>query len=221
MAPTPNMAKNLADLLQSGVHGAKQQEKKEDKKEEQPSDNLNEQINKMCASTEEPKESKKEEVREIKIQKENPISCHICEAPFPSENLFKSHMITVHETEDVSTNKDDDWTLLDKATTPEKEEQPSAPSAEPEEPAQGASGTLYPSLDESEPKKAQEEAKEPEAKKKPDYSNLKPKVRVAIEAMENMGFSNEDGWLTNLLEKYDGDIGKVLDLLQPVKPVRT
>merc|ERR1711963_1154632 len=37
-------------------------------------------------------------------------------------------MITVHETEDVSTNKDDDWTLLDKATTPEKEEQPSAPS---------------------------------------------------------------------------------------------
>merc|ERR1712211_137021 len=115
-------------------------------------------------------------------------------------------------------NKDDDWTLLDKATTPEKEEQP---SAEPEEPAQGVSGTLYPSLEEPEPKKTQEEAKEPEAKKKPDYSNLKPKVRVAIEAMENMGFSNEDGWLTNLLEKYDGDIGKVLDLLQPVKPVRT
>merc|ERR1712107_751887 len=68
----------------------------------------------------EPKESKKEEVREIKIQKNNPISCHICQAPFPSENLFKSHMITVHETEDVSTNKDDDWTLLDKATTPER-----------------------------------------------------------------------------------------------------
>merc|ERR1711963_712821 len=67
-------------------------------------------------------EKKEDEVREIKIQKENPISCHICQAPFPSENLFKSHMITVHETEDVSTNKDDDWTLLDKATTPEKEE---------------------------------------------------------------------------------------------------
>merc|ERR1712213_292051 len=219
MAPTPNLAKDLAVLNQ--VLRANHQEKKEDDKKEKPSDDLNEQINKMWASAEEPKESKKEEVREIKIQKENPISCRECEAPIPSENLFKSHMITVHETEDVSTNKDDDWTLLDKATTPEKEKQPSAPSAEPEEPAQGASGTLYPSLDESEPKKAQEEAKEPEAKKKPDYSNLKPKVRVAIEAMENMGFSNEDGWLTNLLEKYDGDIGKVLDLLQPVKPVRT
>ena len=165
-------------------------------------------------------ETKKEEVREIKIQKENPISCQICEAPFPSDNLFKSHMITVHETEDVSTNKDDDWTILDKATTPEeKEEEPSAPSAGHEEPTQGASGTLYPSLEE--PEKTQEQVKEPEAKKKPDYSNLKPKVRVAIEAMENMGFSNEDGWLTSLLEKYDGDIGKVLDLLQPVKPVRT
>jgi len=46
------------------------------------------------------------------------------------------------------------------------------------------------------------------------------KVQVAIQAMENMGFSNEDGWLSSLLEKYDGDIGKVLDLLQPVKPVR-
>merc|ERR1712018_700600 len=118
MAPTPNLAKDLADLMQSRVLGTKQQEKKEDNKEEKPSDNLNEQINKMWASAEEPKESKKEEVREIKIQKENPISCHICQAPFPSENLFKSHMITVHETEDVSTNKDDDWPLLDKATTP-------------------------------------------------------------------------------------------------------
>merc|ERR1712213_109659 len=92
MAPTPNLAKDIADLMQSRVLGTKQQEKKEDNKEEKPSDNLNE---------------------EIKIQKENPISCHICQAPFPSENLFKSHMITVHETEDVSTNKDDDWTLLD------------------------------------------------------------------------------------------------------------
>merc|ERR1712213_239948 len=178
MAPTPNLAKDIADLMQSRVLGTKQQEKKEDNKEEKPSDNLNEQINKMWASAEEPKESKKGEVREIKIQKENPISCHICEAPFPSENLFKSHMITVHETEDVSTNKDDDWTLLDKATTPEKEEQPSAPSAEPEEPAQGASGTLYPSLEEPEPKKAQEEAKEPEAKKKPDYPTSNPRLEL-------------------------------------------
>merc|ERR1711963_891765 len=82
MAPTPNLAKDLAVLNQ--VLRANHQEKKEDDKKEKPSNNLNEQINKMWASAEEPKESKKDEVREIKIQKENPISCHICQAPFPS-----------------------------------------------------------------------------------------------------------------------------------------
>ena len=114
---------------------------------------------------------------------------------------------------------DEEWTLLDKAASPVKDN-PSAPAkedvvAEPSAPVQegasgtseasGASGVLYPKLDET---------------KKPDYSHLSMKVQVAIQAMENMGFSNEDGWLTGLLEKYDGDIGKVLDLLQPVKPVR-
>merc|ERR1719245_952698 len=65
MAPTPNLAKDLAVLDQ--VLRANHQEKKEDDKKEKPSDDLNEQINKMWASAEEPKESKKE-VREIKIQ---------------------------------------------------------------------------------------------------------------------------------------------------------
>jgi len=44
-----------------------------------------------------------------------------------------------------------------------------------------------------------------------------PRIQVALQAMINMGFNNEGGWLTNLLEVKDGDIGKVLDILQPAR----
>ena len=44
-----------------------------------------------------------------------------------------------------------------------------------------------------------------------------PRIQGASLAMMNMGFSNEGGCLTKLLEAKDGDIGKVLDILQPVK----
>lgn len=50
---------------------------------------------------------------------------------------------------------------------------------------------------------------------------LSPKIKVALQAMENMGFNNDDGWLSDLLSKYDGDIGKVLDLINHAKPMRT
>merc|ERR1719410_2674396 len=42
------------------------------------------------------------------------------------------------------------------------------------------------------------------------------KVQVAVQAMMKMGFSNEGGWLTRLLETQNADIGKTLDILQPV-----
>merc|ERR1712047_137287 len=85
---------------------------------------------------------------------------------------------------------DEEWTVLDKAGSPEPK---------------GAEA-LYPQLQEK--------------KESIDVSSLSPKVQVALLAMENMGFTNDGGWLSNLLTKYDGDIGKVLDLLSPAKPVR-
>merc|ERR1719367_950270 len=42
---------------------------------------------------------------------------------------------------------------------------------------------------------------------------LSPKIKVALQAMENMGFNNDNDWLSDLLMKYNGDIGKVLDLI--------
>merc|ERR1712142_1442228 len=44
-----------------------------------------------------------------------------------------------------------------------------------------------------------------------------PKIQVAVQAMMNMGFTNEGGWLGSLLEAKNGDIGKVLNIMQPIR----
>ena len=71
---------------------------------------------------------------------------------------------------------------------------------------------LYPSLAENSPEPAAAGAATA-----PAVQHVDPKIEVALQAMKNMGFSNEGGWLTSLLEAKNGDIGKVLDILQPVR----
>jgi sequestosome 1 len=40
---------------------------------------------------------------------------------------------------------------------------------------------------------------------------------MAIRSMMAMGFNNEGGWLTRLLETVDGNIPRALEFLQPHK----
>uniref|UniRef100_A0A336KG47 CSON006313 protein n=1 Tax=Culicoides sonorensis TaxID=179676 RepID=A0A336KG47_CULSO len=49
----------------------------------------------------------------------------------------------------------------------------------------------------------------------PKVYHPKPHINQAIHTMEGMGFSNDGGWLTSLLDTVDGNIPRALDLLQP------
>merc|ERR1712001_693076 len=120
------------------------------------------------------------------------------------------------EVDETQAKKSDveEWTILDKSNSPTPDKEMPKNTTPNDSPQQGAEA-LYPKLDDN-----TTTTKIEEIKIQIDLSKYSMKVQVAIQAMENMGFSNEDGWLSGLLGKYDGDIGKVLDLLQPVKPVR-
>merc|ERR1719411_1667899 len=111
----------------------------------------------------------------------------------------------------INEEKKEDSAPAQKAATPSDDEEDWTVLTDKKEggaAGQEPSPSLYPTLTESPP------ADIPSA---PVASHPDPKIQVALQAMMNMGFSNEGGWLSSLLEAKNGDIGKVLDILQPVK----
>jgi sequestosome 1 len=116
-------------------------------------------------------------------------------------------------------DEDDEWTVVTKS---------SEARHEPE--AKDDAAALYPQLPSSEEssqtlnheteKKEEVQVEAEKRKESAVASHPDPRIQVALQAMMNMGFTNDGGWLTQLLETKQGDIGKVLDVLQPVHPNR-
>merc|ERR1712107_807282 len=102
-----------------------------------------------------------------------------------------------------------------KATTPSDDEEEWTVVSDKKDKEDDHQGSLYPDLSETKLKEAAtESSRTPTA---PVANHPDPRIQVALQAMMNMGFTNDGGWLSSLLEAKNGDIGKVLDILQPVK----
>merc|ERR1711963_611597 len=113
------------------------------------------------------------------------------------------------ESQDISVSGQD--TPVKESSAPEKENTSSSQEEEKDSDVDKTvtEVSLAPELKESADKST------PSLNSNEDHSD--GKVQVAVQAMMNMGFSNEGGWLTRLLETQNADIGKTLDILQPAR----
>merc|ERR1719471_1111249 len=141
---------------------------------------------------------------DVKIDIETPEgrkSCHVSKQSAPTQKEEEKQQEKTKEgsVEKSATPSDDEdeWTVL----TDKKEEK-------------DKDGLLYPSLvDTTDTKSAPTTTEETAAAVVPSApvaTHPDPRIQVALQAMMNMGFSNEGGWLSSLLEAKNGDIGKVL-----------
>merc|ERR1711953_1131049 len=116
----------------------------------------------------------------------------------PRMKKVRDEMIKIHQqVHNLKISDVEEWTILDKSNSPTPDkEMPKNTTTNPS--SQQGAEALYPKLDDNATTTKIEETK---IKNQIDLSKYSMKVQVAIQAMENMGFSNEDGWLSGLLEK--------------------
>ncbi|RXG69429.1 Sequestosome-1 [Armadillidium vulgare] len=93
----------------------------------------------------------------------------------------------------------EDWTLLNKEKDQTRESSQNSTPRETRDSADTSTRQIYPNL--------------PSAPLAPSAPHPNARVNSALEQMRGMGYSDEGGWLTRLLEMKDGDINKVLDIL--------
>merc|ERR1712173_318987 len=96
-----------------------------------------------------------------------------------------------------------------------EEERGEAKQNRPEELHASYDGTLYPTIPENNPENIVQTTSTETKTPKGQDEHPDPKINVALQAMLNMGFTNDAGWLTNLLVAKQGDIGNTLDVLKP------
>ena len=164
---------------------------------------------KDCETNEVPKTVEKE-AEAVKTNLENPnpdvemVNVGVKAMEITEKTVPKPIQEETPKIPEESKDTDEDWTVLDQTRYQQLKNMSNSASASPKPETPRRSQTarvamIYPRLDNN----------------SPDLSGLSPKIKIAIQAMENMGFTNEEGWLSNLLVKYHGDIGKILDLLAP------
>merc|ERR1711862_817864 len=136
---------------------------------------------------------------DVKIDIETPEgrkSCHLTRQS--SSATSTTQEAADKEEEKKEADNEEDWTVV----SDKKDSDDEAVKAS--EKVTKDQGSLYPDLPKTETASAP--AAETAEVSQPRVTHPDPRIQVALQAMTNMGFSNEGGWLTSLLEAKNGDI---------------